>query len=182
MHSPNAANFEISRHRLLDLNCEICQGAKHELIGTLHRTVQIDKDLRVSAQEFHQSGSDPEGAESLCHRDPYFTFERLSQAAAAPDEALRRLFHSSGEREKILAIMRESDTIVMTREQDDVELSLQLFDALADGLAGHPQSLCCRTKAARPRDFEEHPDIIPVGPGYLREFGVLSFLSTVSRD
>jgi len=78
--------------------------------------------------------------------------------------------------------MRESDTIVMTREQDDVELALQLFDALADGLAGHPQSLRCGTKAARPRDFQEDPDIIPVGPGYLCEFCVLSFLSTVSWD
>ena len=49
MHSPNAANFEISRDGLLDLNCEVCLGAKHKLVGTLHRTVQIDKDLRVRA-------------------------------------------------------------------------------------------------------------------------------------
>ena len=78
--------------------------------------------------------------------------------------------------------MCEPDAIVMPREQDDVELSFQLFDALADGLAGHPQPLRCGAKAARPRDFEEHPDIIPVGPGDLCEFGVLSFLGTVSRD
>ncbi len=79
--------------------------------------------------------------------------------------------------------MCEPDAIVMTREQDDVELSFQLFDTLADGLAGHPQSLRSGAKAARPRDLEEDPDIVPVWTSDLSEFGgVLSFLSTVSRD
>ena len=162
MHSPNSANLEVSGDGLLDLNCKICLGAKHEIVGTLHRTVQINKDLGVRAYELHQSGSDPEGAESLCHRDPYFAFERLSQAAAAPNEALRRLFHGNGEREKFLAVIRKPDTIVMTREQEDVELPFQLFDTLADCRARHPQPLCCGAKAARPRDLEEDPDVIPV--------------------
>ena len=97
MHSPNAANLEVSRDRLLDLNRKICLGAKHEIVGTLHRAVQINKYLGVRAYELHQSGSDPEGAESLSHRDPHFAFERLSHTAAAANETLRRLFHGNGD-------------------------------------------------------------------------------------
>ena len=183
MHSTDAANLEISRDRLLDLNCEICLGAKQEFVGTLHRTVQIDEDLRVRPDELHQFGSDPEGAQSLGHRDSYFALERLSQAAAASNEPLRRLFHRNGDREKFLSVIRQPDTIAMPREQQDLELPFQLFDALTDGRAGHPQPLCCGAKAARPRDLEKDSDVIPVWAGDLSEFGgVLSFLSTASPD
>jgi hypothetical protein len=183
MHPPNAANLEVARDRLLDLNCKICFGPKHEVVGALHRTVQVNEDLGVRAYELHQFGRDPEGAEPLCHRDPYFAFERLSQSAAAPDETLRRFFHSSGEREKFLPVIRKPDTIVVTREQEDVELPFQLLDALADGRAGHPQSLCGCAEAAGPGDLKENPDIVPVWTGDLGKVrGVLSFLSTVSGD
>jgi hypothetical protein len=145
--------------------------------------VQINQDLGVRPYELHQFRSDPEGAESFRHRDPDFAFERLSEAATAPEETLRRVFHSSGETKKFLAVFRKPDAIVVPCEQQDLELALQMLDALTDGLAGHPQSLCCGAKAARARDFEEHADVIPVWPGYLREFGcVLGFSSTVSRD
>ena len=134
----NAANLEISRDRLLDLDGEICLGAQHQLVGTLHRTMQVDKNLRVRAYELHQFRSDPEGAQSLRHCDSDFTLERLSEPATAPEEALRRIFHSGGETKKFLPVFREPDAIMVACEQQDVELALQLLDALANSLAGHP--------------------------------------------
>ena len=71
----------------------------------------------------------------------------------------------------------------MTREQEDLELPFQLFDALADGWPRHPQPLCCGAKAARPRDLEEDADVIPVWAGERSEFrGVLTGVPVYEGD